>query len=235
MLYFVDELLSLGDNIIDQLILLKKFKHNRDVKKYMNSLKKENLSPYTRYCINKYFYGLDVEEEKIPDSYYPTLTTYNNKYVEKLIGNIPNFRDQVLKLKKYKDKEAVIDFVSEKFPYYLETNPYARNIILIYYYDVPIAELEPSAKSLHITLWKVYFPKLEKKQEKKKERLIKKNLKHLKVGDEILLCADPFTGMEGILLEKSPKLLKVEIDLFGQKTVIDLESTDEVKKVRKKK
>lgn len=235
MLEFVDELLGLSDNIIDQLILLKKFKHNREVKKYIKALKKINLSPYTRYCINKYFYNLDVKEEKIPDSFYPTLSIYNNKYIENLIGDIHDFKEQVLILKKYKDTEDVINYTEDAFPYFLETNPYARNIILNYYYDVPIPELSPSAKSLHITLFKLCFPKLQKSQEKKEERLIRKNLRHLKVKDEILLCTGPFAGMKGILLEKSLELIKVEIELFGQKEVIELQSTDKVKKVRKKK
>ena len=44
MLEFVELLLNSCDNIISQLILLKKFKHHKEVRKYMKALKKENIS-----------------------------------------------------------------------------------------------------------------------------------------------------------------------------------------------
>ena len=235
MLEFVELLLNSCDNIISQLILLKKFKHHKEVRKYMKALEKENISPYERYCINKFFYGLDVKYEEIPDFYYPTLSAYGNEFIEGLIGDIPNLKDQVLKLKEYKDNAKVNDYVDEKFPYFFETNPYAKNIILTYYYDVPNLDITPTAKSLHITLGSIYFKKLIQKQEKREKKLIRKNSRRLKVGDRIILEDGPFKGMEGVVLEKGSEFIKLEMKLFGDKTPCDMDYLTKFKKVGKKK
>lgn len=66
MLEFVNELLNSQDNIIDQLKVLKKNKNHKEVQKYINALVKENNSPYFNYCIDKYYFGKDVEEVKQP-------------------------------------------------------------------------------------------------------------------------------------------------------------------------
>ena len=230
MLEFVELLLDLCDNIIDQLILLKQFKHHKEVKKYIKTLTKSNMSPYERYCINKYFYGKDVKEEKIPDFYYPTLAPY----VKKLIGDIPDIKGQVIKLKEHKDNAKVINYVERAFPYYMEEYPYARNIILSYYYDVPYLDLSPSPKSLHITLIKISFEKLIRKQEKKRDKIFRKKFRWLKVGDKIVLNNGPFKGFECVILEKNPKIIKVEMDLFGEKTPYELDYQTKFKKVGKK-
>ena len=52
MLEFVNELLDSKDNIIDQLLILKENKNNKEVKKYINALLRENNSPYFKYCID---------------------------------------------------------------------------------------------------------------------------------------------------------------------------------------
>ena len=234
MLEFVELLLDLCDNIIDQLILLKQFKHNKEVKKYIKTLEKSNLSPYERYCIDKYFYGLDVKEEKIPDFYYPKFSTYGNKYINKLIGDIPDIKGQVIKLKEHKDNAKVIDYVEQTFPYFMEMYPYARNIILSYYYDVPYLDLSPSPKSLHITLIKISFEKLVQKQEKNKNKIFRKKFRWLKVGDKIVLNNGPFNGIECVILEKNSKFVKVEMDLFGDKVPYELDYQTKFKKVGKK-
>lgn len=66
MLEFVNELLNSQDNIIDQLKVLKENKNHKEVQKYINALVKENNSPYFNYCIDKYYFGKDVEEVKQP-------------------------------------------------------------------------------------------------------------------------------------------------------------------------
>lgn len=234
MLEFVELLLHSCDNLIDQLILLREFKHHKEVKKYIRTLEKENISPYERYCINKFFYGLDVEAEKIPDFYYPMLPTNGHKYIKKLIGDISNIRDQVIKLKKYKDKKEVIIYTEEVFPYFIETNPYARNIILKNYYDVPCNELPPDEKSLHIRLDSICFQKLLMKQERKRNKIFKKSLRRVKVGDKVRLCSGPFKGLEGVVLEKGTDVIKVELDLFGMKTPCDFDWETKFKKVKNK-
>lgn len=82
MLEFVNELLDSQDSIIDQLKVLKENKNNKEVKKYMKALVKQNNSPYFKYCIDKYYYDKDVKEVEVPDEkmniqlykiYFPSL------------------------------------------------------------------------------------------------------------------------------------------------------------------
>ena len=225
MLELIDTLLSSQDNLIEQLALLKKFKSHRAVKRYMKALNQLNLSPYKRYCIDKYYYDLDVEEVKIPDCFYPKLPLSNGlAFVNQLIGNTNDIREQVQNLKKYKNHDEVIGYVQSVFPYFIDHSPYARYIILSNYYDIPYPEIYPTPQSLHITLDDVWFPKLAKKREKREKKRIRKNLKSLKVGSKIVLCSGPFKGMEGVVLDKNEEAIRVEFILFGQKTDCELDS-----------
>jgi len=63
MFEFVNKLLDSESNIIDQLKVLKKNK-NEEVEKYINELIKQNISPYFRYCIDKYYFEKNVKEVK---------------------------------------------------------------------------------------------------------------------------------------------------------------------------
>jgi len=102
MLEFVEELLNSQNNIIDQLKLLKENKKHKEVKKYIKALLKMNLSPYVKYCIDKYYFDLDVEEVKptaknrhitLYNIYFPSLLKKQEKErARKYIKNIKNVK-----------------------------------------------------------------------------------------------------------------------------------------------
>ncbi len=75
MLEFVNSLLDSKNNIIDQLKLLKENKDNKEVEKYIKYIMEDNISPYLKYFINKYYFGLDVEEVK-PSGKYKNAKLY---------------------------------------------------------------------------------------------------------------------------------------------------------------
>ena len=81
MLEFVEKLLNSQDNIIDQLKLLRENKDNKEVKKYMRALVKDNNSPYFKYCIDKYYFNKDVKEVK--PSIRPLRPLYHLKETKK--------------------------------------------------------------------------------------------------------------------------------------------------------
>ena len=97
MLEFVNQLLNSQDNIIDQLKVLKENKDNKEVKKYINTLIKQNNSPYFNYCIDKYYFGKDVEEVKKPSGqryiklypiYFQSLEIKKEKKRKKLLNKV---------------------------------------------------------------------------------------------------------------------------------------------------
>lgn len=77
MLDYVQELLEQEDNIIDQLKLLKEHHTNFEVKLYIKALL-TTACPYTKYCIYKYYYNIDVKEVK------PSITKLNNIFFKDL-------------------------------------------------------------------------------------------------------------------------------------------------------
>ena len=69
MLDFVNVLLDSKDNIMDQLLLLKKYKDNKEVNFYINYLLEINISPYMRYCILKYYFDKNPKEVVVDKKY----------------------------------------------------------------------------------------------------------------------------------------------------------------------
>jgi len=62
MFEFVKKILIEEESIIDQLKALEKNKDNKEVKQYMKYITKCNISPYYRYCIDKYYFKKEVEK-----------------------------------------------------------------------------------------------------------------------------------------------------------------------------
>lgn len=162
MLEFVQILLDSCDNLIDQLILLKKYSNNKEVQKYIKALNKMNLSPYTKYCIDKYYYNLDVPSVEIPKFFFYDFRKNNNSYINKLLENVDGVKEQILVLKKHKEEKEVNDYACQLFPSLIDKYPYMRYLILNYYYDIYYPEVTPSAKTLQIKLIKIYFPEIKK-------------------------------------------------------------------------
>ncbi len=228
----VDIIIDSTDNLIAELIIFRHLRWHPMVKRYMKSLNSDNMSPYMRYCIDKYYFKKDVKEVPIPQNYLK-LGVGTSPYVTKLIESQKNVEDQIKILKKHQDNEEVAFYVQTNFPYLMSTYPYLRALILNYYYDVdyPIPEL--NAKSLNIKLYKIYFKDLEAKKEKKQIKKMQKKIKHLKVGNKIKVLSGPFAGMDAIIKNIQDNLLTVEMDMFGETTELELDSNDDFKIISK--
>ena len=198
MLEFVNELLKSQDNIIDQLKLLKENENNREVKKYMRVLVEQNDSPYFKYCIDKYYFNKNVKEVKPPiRTLRPLYYLKGRKKVEKLLESRDNIIDQLKLLREYKGTKFVDIYIED----YLElwSNEYEAYCIKKYYYDMDVQEVEPTAKTLNITLYKIFFKDIEEKQEKVKQKAYMKAIKNAKKGDKVKILDGPFENQFGIL------------------------------------
>lgn len=222
MLEFVNKLLDSKDNIIDQLLILKENKNNKEVKKYINALVRENNSPYFKYCIDKYYFDKNVKEVKpeVP-ILRPLYYLMTDKKIEKILNRKDNLIDQILLLKKYKKDKDVDNYVSE----YLEcwSSQYEAYCIKKYYYDMDVEEVKPTVKSLNIRLYKISFKSLEDKQEKLKIKEYKKAIKNIREGDKVKLLDGPFENLIGIVKSFDIDNFKifVTIELFEEKYDIE--------------
>ena len=222
MLEFVNQLLNSKDNIIEQLKLLKENKNHVEVKKYMRVLIKQNNSPYFKYCIDKYYFNKDVKEVKPP---IPTLRPLNylkgRKKIEGLLESRDNIIEQLKLLKQYKEDKIVDTYIKDYLEFW--ANKYEAYCIQKYYYDMEVSEVEPTAKSLNITLYKISFMDIERKQEKSKQKSYLKAIKNIKKGDKVKILDGPFEELIGIVNSFDIDNLKifVTICLFDKKYDIE--------------
>lgn len=231
MLEFVNELLNSQDNIIDQLKMLKENKNHKEVKRYMRVLVKQNNSPYFKYCIDKYYFNKDVKEVKPPiQTLRPLYYLKGHKKIEKLLESKNNIIAQLKLLKEYKGTKFVDTYIED----YLElwSNEYEAYCIQKYYYDMDVQEVEPTAKSLNITLYRISFRDIERKQEKTKQKSYMKAIKDVKKGDKIKILDGPFENQIGTLNSFDIDNLRifVTIYLFGEK--YDIEHNGKFEKIK---
>ena len=229
MLEFVNELLNSQDNIIDQLKVLKENENNREVKKYMRVLVKQNNSPYIKYCIDKYYFNKDVKEVKPPiRTLRPLYYLKGIKKVEKLLESRDNIIDQLKLLREYKGTKAVDIYIED----YLElwANAYEAYCIEKYYYDMDVEELKPTAKTLNITLYKIFIKDIEEKQDKAKRKAYMKAIKNAKKGDKVKILDGPFENQYGILdsFDKDNLKILVTINLYNEKYDIEHDGKFEI-------
>lgn len=229
MLEFVNELLKSQDNIIDQLKVLKENENNREVKKYMRVLVKQNNSPYFKYCIDKYYFNKDVKEVKPPiQTLRPLYYLKGGKKVEKLLESRNNIIDQLKLLREYKGTKAVDIYIED----YLElwANAYEAYCIEKYYYDMDVEELKPTAKTLNITLYKIFFKDIKEKQDKAKQKEYMKAIKNAKKGDKVKILDGPFENQFGILdsFDKDNLKILVTINLYDKKYDIEHDGRFEI-------
>lgn len=234
MLEFVTQLLNSQDNIIDQLKLLKENKNNKGVKRYMRVLVKQNNSPYFNYCIDKYYFNKDVKEVK------PSIRTLRPLYylkgwkkVEKLLESRDNLIDQLKLLKEHKGDKMVDTYIQD----YLEhwSNEYEAYCIKKYYYDMDVMEVEPTAKSLHITLYRISFRDIERKQEKAKQKSYMKAIKQVKKGDKVKLLDGPFENQIGTVNSFDIDNMKIFVTLYLFDEKCDVEHDGKFEKVKEEK
>ncbi len=234
MLEFVEKLLNSQDNIIDQLKLLRENKNNKEVKKYMRALVKDNNSPYFKYCIDKYYFNKDVKEVK--PSIRPLRPLYHLKETQKiqsLLESRNNIIDQLKLLKEYKGTKYVDTYIKE----YLElwSNEYEAYCIQKYYYDMDVKEVEPNAKSLNITLYRISFRETESKQEKDKQNGYAKSVKK---NDKIKILDGPFKNQIGIVnsFDRDNSKIFVTISLFEEKFNIEYDGKfEKIKEAKSEK
>ena len=234
MLEFVEKLLSSQDNIIDQLKLLRENKNNKEVKKYMRALVEDNNSPYFKYCIDKYYFNKDVKEVK--PSIRPLRPLYylkKTKKIQSLLESRNNIIDQLKLLKEYKGTKYVDTYIKE----YLElwSNEYEAYCIQKYYYDMDAKEVEPNAKSLNITLYRISFREKESKQEKDKQNGYAKSVKK---NDKIKILDGPFKNQIGIVnfFDRDDSKIFVTISLFEEKFNIEYDGKfEKIKEAKSEK
>lgn len=220
------------DNIIDQLLLLRHFKRNKYVKKYMKSLCSDHNSPYFTYCIDKYYFGKDVPNVEIPVNTYAHLRTYGeSKYISELLSKSDDIVEQMKLLRKHKNNKEVRKYIQDHANYLINSSEYVRFVLLYYYYDIECIDPGINAKTLNITLYKIYFKDDEDREEKLKQKRIKVN-KRLKVGQNIMILEGPFNGMIGTLQEKKENELMVLMNLFGDECAIKFGYDTKLRKVK---
>lgn len=213
MLEFVNQLLKSQDNIIDQLKELKENKNNKEVKKYMQTLVEQNDSPYFKYCIDKYYFNKDVKEVKPPiRTLRPLYYLKGYKRIEKLLESKDNIIDQLKLLKEHKEDKFVDTYIKDYFE--LWANEYEAYCIKKYYYDMDVLEVEPTAKTLNITLYKIFFADIEEKQEKDKQKVYMKAIKNAKKGDKVKILDGPFENQVGVLDSFDKDNLKIFVTLY---------------------
>lgn len=230
---FVNLLLSARDNIIDQLLLLKKYKNKREVKRYIK-LAMQECSPFIRYCINKYYYDLDVEKVPIPQSYYPHIYALQNKYIKKLIGDIEDAKDQIIILSKHKKEKRVEEFVETLFYHPMFERKYVRYLILHYYYGLNVPYVTPDEKTLNIKLFDLEYKKNNKisSLEKEQQKNLRRN-KKIKLEDKVKILEGPFKNCEGVVKEIKDDEFMIEVILFGTSTPIDIDKYTKLERIRK--
>lgn len=234
MLAFVEQLLNSKDNIIDQLKLLKENKNHKEVKKYMRVLIKQNNSPYFKYCIDKYYFNKDVKDVK--PTIRPLRPLYylkGRKKIEKILGSNDNLIEQLKLLKEYKGTKVVDTYIKD----YLElwANEYETYCINKYYYDMDVIEVEPTAKSLNIILYRISFRDIERKQEKAKQESYKKAIKNIKKGDKVKILDGPFENQIGIVNSFDIDNMKIFVTIILFEEKYDIEHDGKFEKIKEEK
>ena len=234
MLEFVNELLKSKDNIIDQLKLLKENKNHKEVKKYIRFLVKDNNSPYFKYCIDKYYFDKDVKEVKPPiRPLSPLYYKKGYKKIESLLESRDNIIDQLKLLKEYKGTKIVDNYIKDYLD--LWSNEYEAYCIQKYYYDMDIQEVEPTAKSLNITLYSVYFKDIELKKEKEEQKSYAKAIKNIKKGDKVKILDGPFENQIGIVNSFDIDNLKIFVTIYLFEEKYDIEHDGKFEKIKEEK
>lgn len=233
MLEFVEKLLDSKDNIIDQLILLKQHKNHKEVKRYMKSLLSCYNSPYFNYCIDTYY--LEKQVEPVEPKVGSLPNRFCNKEIEALIGSVDDLIEELTILRKNKRKKVVKEYMDQIKNHFYAEIPYYQYCIAKYYDELDVEEVPKTAKTLGITLYKIYYRNLELKQEKAKRRNFKKL--NIKEGDEIKLLSGPFQSMVGTVksVNKRNAEIVIIVNLFGQDTELLCTAEDKIMKLERKK
>lgn len=214
---FVNYLLSFNDNIIDQLKTLKKFKNNPEVQIYMMDFLCEKHSPYITYCVDKYYFDLDVSEvpEEIPN--HQLMYSPAEGLAKSILDSEDNIINQLKKLKENSDDEDVknhIEWINSR-----NLKPYDRYCLDKYYFGLDVPEVEPPK-------WRLYpyypyeYEQVEAKvwKRKRKELISVYKKQNLKKGDYVKGFSSKYGEITGTLQSINYKtgIVTIKVDLFGK-------------------
>ena len=235
------------ENIIDQMLELRKHYRKKGVRQYIDRLIYINNpnqdSPearYIRYCIVKYFYGLDANEvdkplPKLPMASYEKKYHYNADALNALLSQKEDIIEQCKLLRCYnnlKGMQEYIDAVFEKYDYDVALAGQSRDFEIYcinkYFYELDVPEVKPRPFDLRA------YTDVFRKKVKEDIPSHFTNLEEIKKGDQVKLLTGPFKDMVGTVTDINLALLKltIMINLFGQDEQIELDTnTDKVLKV----
>ena len=160
----VIKILDRKDNIIDQLIELRKYHYKKGVRSYIDKLirgnqdMKDSDSEYIIYCIIKYYYGLKVEEIKEPLPTLPFIGSknYNEELIYDLLESKNNIIDQCKLLRENKNQDDILKYIDELLDkYYYDESLVGLNhdfeiyCINKYFYGLDVKKVKPSKIRLY--------------------------------------------------------------------------------------
>ncbi len=241
---YVKKIVDSKDNIIDQLKELSKFKYRKGVRQYIDRLILANTyrdydldSKYILYCIIKYYYGLEVQDNEehliIPDTLsIITPADYNMDFIEDLLDSKDNIIDQCKLLKEHQDSTDVQKYISCASTYYGYDAPvlyglsteYEMYCINKYFngYDVPLV------KSNHVRLG--VWLKIRASKNTNFEEAINEytSFEDIKEGDKVTILTGPFKDLQAIIknVDLDNNHIDATINLFGQDNLIEFTKDD---------
>ena len=233
------------DNIIEQMLELKKNYRKKGVRQYINRLiymamhHEDDLEfKYILYCIVKYFYGLEVAKVKAPLPKLP-MASYSKKYhyipdeLNDLLKENEDIITQCKALRANKNMEGLdeyIDYVFEFYDYDValanQTRDFEIFCINKYFYGLDVPEVKPQPFDLR--------PYLKERTITKKEEIPKEftAFEDIKKDDKVQILNGAFKDMVGKVSNVNKESLTVSLNLFEQTFLIELDSkTDKVLKI----
>ena len=213
---FVKLLLDARDNIIDQLILLRKYQDNEEVQEYIDYLLKSDISLYDRYCIDKYYFLKEVEEVSFNDYYnevfgFPAFRDIKKMdYIRNMINQVDTFEEMVDLLATHRDDKIVCQYVLDALAStdYGET-PYFRYLFLKRFFGINLKEVKPTPKTLKYHLWGTEMVDMLEGE----IISFKQKLKKVKNGSKVVMTDGPFKSLRGeFVLYDGSDYVEVKID-----------------------
>ncbi len=243
----VANIIRLKENIIDQMLELKKNFLNKGVRQYIDRLMYDNVSwsdelesKYILYCIAKYIFGLEVKEvkaplPKLPMASYDSSFHYDADALNTLLNQKEDIIEQCKLLRDHQDMkglEEYFDYVFEWYEYDMTLANQSREFEIYcinkYFYGLDVPKVKPRPLDLRSYIHeRVVHEKIEIPDHFT-------DFEEIKKGDKVKILTGPFTNMIGPVSNINTELLQVTvmIKLFEQEMPIEIDmNTDKVLKV----
>lgn len=235
------------DNIIEQMLELKKNYRKKGVRQYIDQLiymamhHEDDLEfKYILYCIVKYFYGLEVAEVKAPLPKLP-MASYSKKYhynpeeLNDLLYENKDIIAQCKALREHKNMKGLDEYLDDVFEFYdydvalaKQTRDFEIFCINKYFYGLDVPEVKPQPFDLR--------PYLKERTIIKKEEIPKEftAFEDIKKDDKVQILNGAFKGAVGIVSDVNEEALQLTVilDLFDQTLPVEIDTeTDKVLKI----